>query len=82
MKTKQILGKNKTKEKKKKQGFPGDSNSEESACNAGDLGSILGREYPLKEETATHSSTLAGRIPWTEEPDGLQSTGFHGVRQD
>ena len=42
----------------------------------------LGREYPLKEETATHSSTLAGRIPWTEEPDGLQSTGSHGVRQD
>ena len=34
-----------------------------------------GREDPLKE-MATHSSTLAWRIPWTEEPSGLQSTGF------
>ena len=35
----------------------------------------LGREYPLKKEMATHSSTLAWRIPWTEEPGGLQSMG-------
>ena len=35
----------------------------------------LGREDPLEEEMATHSSILAGRIPWTEEPDGLQSIG-------
>ena len=35
----------------------------------------LGREDPLEEEMATHSSTLAWRIPWTEEPGGLQSTG-------
>ena len=35
----------------------------------------LGREEPLGEETATHSSILAGKIPWTEEPGGLQSTG-------
>ena len=33
----------------------------------------LGQEDPLEEEMATHSSTLAGRIPWTEEPVGLQS---------
>ena len=33
----------------------------------------LGREGPLKEEMATHSSILAWRIPWTEEPGGLQS---------
>ena len=33
----------------------------------------LGREDPLEEETATHSSILAWRIPWTEEPGGLQS---------
>ena len=35
----------------------------------------LGWEYPLEEEMATHSSTLAWRIPWTEEPGRLQSTG-------
>ena len=36
----------------------------------------LGQEDPLEKEMATHSSTLAWRIPWTEEPGGLQSTGF------
>ncbi|KAM7247377.1 hypothetical protein CapIbe_001330, partial [Capra ibex] len=35
----------------------------------------LGREDPLEEEMATHSSVLAWRIPWTEEPGRLQSTG-------
>ena len=35
----------------------------------------LGWEDPLEKEMATHSSTLAWRIPWTEEPGGLQSTG-------
>ena len=35
----------------------------------------LGREDPLEEETATHSSILAWKIPWTEEPGGLQSPG-------
>ena len=35
----------------------------------------LGREDPLEKETATHSSILAWRIPWTEEPGGLQSIG-------
>ena len=39
----------------------------------------LGLEDPLKEEMATHSSILAWRIPWTEEPGGLQSTGSQGV---
>ena len=34
---------------------------------------FLGPEDPLKEETATHSSVLAWRIPWTEGPGGLQS---------
>ena len=33
----------------------------------------LGQEDPLEEEMATHSNILAWRIPWTEEPDGLQS---------
>ena len=35
----------------------------------------LGWEDPLEKEMATHSSTLAWRIPWTEEPGGLQSRG-------
>ena len=34
-----------------------------------------GREDPLEEEVATHPSILAWRIPWTEEPGGLQSMG-------
>ena len=34
----------------------------------------LGQEDPLEKEMATHSSILAWRIPWTEEPGGLQST--------
>ena len=38
--------------------------------------SSLGREDPLEKEIATHSSILGWRIPWTEEPGGLQS---HGV---
>ena len=41
----------------------------------------LGREDPLEEGTATHSSVLAWRIPWTEEPGGLQSMGSHRVRR-
>ena len=35
----------------------------------------LGREHPLEKEMATHSSTLAWKIPWTEEPGRLQSMG-------
>ena len=42
----------------------------------------LGREDPLKNEMATHSSILAWRIPWTEEPGGLQSTGSQRVGHD
>ena len=42
----------------------------------------LGREDPLEEDMATHSSILAWRIPWTEEPGGLQSIGLLGVRHD
>ena len=42
----------------------------------------LGWEDPLEKGTATHSSILAWRIPWTEEPDGLQSTESQRVRQD
>ena len=42
----------------------------------------LGREDPLEKEMATHSSTLAWKIPWTEEPGRLQSVGSQRVRQD
>lgn len=45
----------------------------ESTCNAGDMGSILGREDLLEKEMATYCSILAWKVPWTEEPDGLQS---------
>ena len=41
---------------------------------------ILGQEDPLEKGLATHSSILAWRIPWTEEPDGLQSMGLQRVR--
>ena len=37
---------------------------------------FLGQEEPLEEEMATHSSILAWRIPWTEEPGRLQSMGL------
>ena len=43
---------------------------------------FLGWEDPLEKEVATHPSNLAWRIPWTEEPGGLQSTGSPRVRHD
>ena len=42
----------------------------------------LGEEDPLEKEMAPHSSTLAWKIPWTEEPGRLQSMGSHRVRHD
>ena len=39
-------------------------------------------EDPLEKEMATHSSILAWRIPWTEEPGGLQSTGSQRIGHD
>ena len=42
----------------------------------------LGQNDPLEKEMATHSSILAWRIPWIEEPGGLQSMGSRGVGQD
>ena len=103
-------------------GFLGNSAGEESVCNAGDPGLILGLgsspgedigypfqyswaslvaqtvknlpamqetcvqslgwEDPLEKEMATHSSVLAWRIPWTEEPGGLQSMGSQRVGHD
>ena len=43
---------------------------------------FLGWEDPLETEMAIHSSTLAWKIPWTEEPDRLQSMGSQRVRHD
>ena len=42
----------------------------------------LGPEDPLEEELTTHSSILAWRIPWTEEPGGLESMGAQHVGHD
>ena len=42
----------------------------------------LGREYPLEKDMATHSSVLACRIPWTEEPGGLQAIASQRVGHD
>ena len=60
--------------------FPQWLSSKESACNAGDPGSISGSGRPLEKEMATHSSILAWRIPWREEACGLQSIGSQRVR--
>ena len=62
--------------------FPHNSVSKESACIAGDLGSIPGSEDPLEKEMATYSSILAFRIPWPEKPGRLQSMGSHRVGHD
>ena len=56
-------------------GFPGDSDSKESACNAGNLGSIPGLGISPGEGYGYQFSILDSEIPWTEEPGGLQSTG-------
>ena len=53
-----------------------------SALNVGDLGSIPGSEDPLEKEMATHSSKLAWKIPWMEEPGRLQSVGLQRVELD
>ena len=42
----------------------------------------LGQEDPLEKEMATQSGILAWRIPWTEEPGGLQSMGLQRVRHN
>ena len=56
-----------------KTGFPGSSVSKESASSSGDQGSIPGWEDPLEKEMAYHSSILAWRTLWTEEPGRPQS---------
>ena len=51
-------------------GFPGGSDGKKSSCNRGDLGLTPGLKDPLEEGMATHSSILAWRILWIEEPGG------------
>ena len=63
-------------------GFPGSSDGKESAYNAGDLGLIPESGRPPGEGNGTHSSILARRIPWTEEPGRLQSIGLQRVGHD
>ena len=60
----------------------GGSHSKASVYNAGDLGSIPGSGRPLEKEMATHSNTLAWKIPWMEEPGRLQSMGSQRVEHD
>ena len=59
--------------------FPSGSDDKASAYNAGDLGSILGSGGTLEKVMATHSSILAWKIPWPEEPGRLQSMGSQTV---
>ena len=66
-------------------GFPGGSVGKESGCDQEMQEAqvqSLGQEDPAEEGMAAHSSILAWRIPWTEEPGGLQSTGSQRVRHD
>ena len=73
------------------EGFPSGSDSKESAYSAGDLGSITGSRRSqeityfrsfLEKEIATHSSILAWRIPWTENPGGLETMESQRVGHD
>ena len=63
-------------------GFLGGSVVKNPPANAGNMGSIPESGRSLEKEMATHSHILAGRIPWTEEPGELQSTGSKRVGHD
>ena len=61
-------------------GFPGGAGGKELACQCRRCktwGQALGWENSLEEVMANHSSILAWKISWTEEPSGLQSIGLH-----
>ena len=62
--------------------FPGGSDSNESACNAGDLGLIPGSGRSPGERSGNPSSVRAWEIPGTEESAKLQSMGSQRVRHD
>ena len=63
------------KHNKRHIGLPRWLSGKDSACNEGTWVQSLGQEDPLEEGMATHSSVLAWRFPWAEEPGGLQSMG-------
>ena len=65
-----------------KEGFPRDSAVKNSSAMQEMWVRSLGWEDPLKDDMATHSSIPAWRIPWTEEPGGLQSTRMQRVGHD
>ena len=64
--------------------IPGGLSGKESTClnRRHGFDPWVGREDPLEEKMATHFSILDQRIPWAEEPGGLQSTGSQGVRHN
>ena len=64
------------------QGFPRWLSGKNLPANTGDEGSISGSEDPLERGKATHSSILAWRSPWTEEPGRQQSMGSQRIRHD
>ena len=59
----------------REEGSPSSLDGKASACNAETQVQSLGWEDPLEKELATHSSILAWRIPWTEEPGRLEFMG-------
>ena len=63
-------------------GFRGGSDDKDSAYDAGELGLVLESEKFPREENALYSSILVWKIPWTEEPGGLQSMGLQRVRHN
>ena len=70
---------------RKEKGFPGGAVTKNLPAKAGDtsdVGSVSGWEDPLELEIATHSSILAWKIPWTEEPGRLQSMGSQRIGHD
>ena len=62
--------------------FPGGSDGKASVYNVGDNIRSLGQEDPLEKEMAIHSSIIAWKTPWTEEPGRLQSMGSKRVGHD
>ena len=80
-----LLGPSYLLSKLKPLGIPSGSAVKDLSANARDVGDTvwsLSGEDPLEKGMATHSSILAWRIPWTEDPGGLQSMGSQRVRHD
>ena len=63
-------------------GFPGSSVAKNLIARQEMQVQSVGREDPLEKEMAIHSNILAWEIPWTEEPDELQSMGWQRIGQD